>query len=42
MMFAEAHRIATESFERRLAEERGIGQLAAMTAILSLMLRGLR
>ena len=78
MMFAEAHRIATESFERRLSEvsasfERRlneeisklklemveqmaqlrfdvvkwnflfwIGQLAAMTAILSVMLRGLR
>jgi hypothetical protein len=59
-MFAEAHRIATESFERRLAEETAklrldmanmkfelvswnflfwIGQLAAMTGILSLMLR---
>ena len=63
MMFAEAHRIATESFERRLGEETSIlrrdmaelkfdilkwnflfwiGQLAAMTAILSLMLRDLR
>ncbi len=66
-MFADAHRIATESFERRLAEEISklraelridmanlkfdlikwnflfwIGQLAAMTAILSLMLRGVR
>jgi len=66
-MFADAHRIATESFERRLAEEIStfrlemveriadlrfdllkwnflfwIGQLAAMTAILSVMLRGLR
>jgi hypothetical protein len=60
-MFADAHKIATESFERRLAEETAklrldmadmkfelvkwnfvfwIGQLAAMTAILSLMLRG--
>jgi hypothetical protein len=63
MMFAEAHRIATESFERRLGEETSalrrdmaelkfdilkwnflfwIGQLAAMTAILSLMLKNLR
>ena len=63
MMFADAHRIATESFERRLAEEMSkmrlemaalkfdllkwnflfwIGQLAAFTAILSVMLRGLR
>ena len=62
-MFAEAHKIATESFERRLAEETAklrldmtnlkfelvkwnflfwIGQLAAMTGILSLMLRGVR
>ena len=62
-MFAEAHKIATESFERRLAEETAklrldmadmkfelvkwnfvfwIGQLAAMTAILSLMLRNVR
>jgi len=62
-MFADAHRIATESFERRLTEETSklrldmvnlkfdllkwnflfwIGQLAAMTAILSVMLRGLR
>lgn len=62
-MFAEAHKIATESFERRLAGETGklrldmanmkfelvkwnfffwIGQLAAMTGILDLMLRGLR
>jgi hypothetical protein len=65
MMFAEAQRIATESFERRLAEELSkfriemieqmadlrfdllkwnvlfwIGQLAAMTAILGVMLRG--
>jgi hypothetical protein len=67
MMFAEAHRIATASFERRLAEEISrfrvemvermsdlkfdilkwnflfwIGQLAAMTAILSIMLRDVR
>ncbi|OFW12759.1 MAG: hypothetical protein A3H29_09730 [Acidobacteria bacterium RIFCSPLOWO2_02_FULL_67_21] len=63
MMFAEAHRLAVDSFERRLTEEIGklrldmanvradilkwnflfwIGQLAAMTAILSLMLRGVR
>ena len=67
MMFAEAHKIAVESFERRLAEETmklreelrldmanlkfdvvkwnfvfWIGQLAAMTGILSLMLRDLR
>ena len=63
MMFADAHRIATESFERRLAEEMSklrlematmrfdilkwsflfwIGQLAAMTAILSIMLRDVR
>jgi len=62
-MFADAHRITTESFERRLAEAMSrmrlelttlkfeivkwnfpfwIGQLAAMTAILSVMLRGLR
>lgn len=62
-MFAEAHKIATESFERRLAEETAklrldianmkfelvkwnflfwIGQLAAMTGILSLMLRGIQ
>lgn len=62
-MFAEAHKIATESFERRVAEETAklrldmadmkfelvkwnfvfwIGQLAAMTAILSLMLRDVR
>lgn len=62
-MFADAHRLAVDSFERRLAEEMAkmrlemaglkfeilkwsflfwIGQLAAMTAILSLMLRGLR
>lgn len=61
-MFAEAHKMATESFERRLAAETAklrldmanmkfelvkwnfffwIGQLAAMTGILSLMLRGL-
>ena len=67
MMFAEAHRIATEQldrtvrelderFERRLSQRLAelrfellkwtfvfwIGQLAAMTAILSLMLRDLR
>ena len=74
MMFADAHRIATEqldrriaevtaSFERRLGEEMAkmrlemaalkfdllkwnflfwVGQLAAMTAILSVMLRDLR
>jgi hypothetical protein len=63
MMFADAHRIATESFERRLAEEMSkmrlematlkfdilkwnflfwIGQLAAMTAILGIMLRNVR
>ncbi len=67
MMFAEAHRIATEQldrtvrelderFERRLSERLAelrfellkwnflfwIGQLAALTAILNLMLRGLR
>ena len=67
MMFAEAHRIATASFERRLSEEISrfraemvermsdlkfdilkwnflfwIGQLAAMTAILSVMLRDVR
>lgn len=67
MMFTEAHRVATASFERRLGEEISklraelridmaslkfdlitwnflfwIGQLAAMTAILSLMLRDLR
>ena len=63
IMFAEAHRIATESFERRLAEETTklrldmadmkfelitwnflfwIGQLAALTGILSVLLRGLR
>ena len=66
-MFTDAHRVATASFERRLAEEISklraelridmanlkfdlikwnflfwIGQLAAMTGILSLMLRGLR
>ena len=62
-MFAEAHKMATESFERRLAEETAklrldmanmkfelvkwnflfwIGQLAAMTGILSLMLRGIQ
>ncbi len=63
MMFAEAHRLATESFERRLGTEMAklrlemaelrfellkwsflfwIGQLAAVTAILTLMLRGVR
>ena len=67
MMFADAHRVAVESFERRLNEEISkfrlemvermadlkfeilkwnflfwIGQLAAMTGILSLMLRNLR
>jgi hypothetical protein len=63
MMFADAHRLATASFERRLGEEMSklrlemaalkfdllkwtflfwIGQLAAITAILSVMLRGLR
>jgi len=59
-MFADAHRMATESFERRLAEEMSrfrleiaslkfellkwsflfwIGQLAALTGILSFLLR---
>jgi hypothetical protein len=63
MMFAEAHRLATASFERRLGEEMSkirlemaslkfdllkwtflfwIGQLAALTAILSVMLRDVR
>jgi hypothetical protein len=63
MTFADAHRLATASFERRLGEEMSklrlemaalkfdllkwtflfwIGQLAAITAILSVMLRGLR
>jgi len=62
-MFADAHRLATASFERRLGEEMSklrlemaslkfdllkwtflfwIGQLAAMTAILSTMLRSVR
>jgi hypothetical protein len=62
-MFVDAQKIATDSFERRLAEEMAklrldmadmkfelvkwnllfwAGQIAAMTAILSLMLRGLR
>ena len=62
-MFADAHRMATESFERRLAEETAklrldmadlkfdllkwsflfwIGQLAAIMAMLSWMLRDLR
>jgi hypothetical protein len=62
-MLAEAHKIAMESFDRRLAEETAklrldmanmkfelvkwnllfwIGQLAAMTGILSLMLRDIR
>ena len=61
-MFADAHRIAVDRFDRRLGEEMAkmrldmaslkfeilkwnfvfwIGQLAAVTAILSLMLRGL-
>ena len=63
MMFADAHRLATESFERRLGTEMAklrlevadlrfellkwsflfwIGQLAAVTAVLALMLRGVR
>ena len=62
-MFADAHRLATASFERRLAEETGkirldmvdlkfellkwtclfwIGQLAAVGAMLSWMLRGVQ
>jgi hypothetical protein len=62
-MFADAHRLATESFERRLAEEVSavrldisnlrfellkwsflfwIGQLAAVTAIVSLLMRGMK
>jgi hypothetical protein len=62
-MFAEAHRLATASFERRLGEEMSkmrlemaslkfdllkwtflfwIGQLAALTAILSVMRRDVR
>ena len=62
-MFAEANRLATASFERRLGEEMSkmrlemaslkfdllkwtflfwIGQLAALTAILSIMLRDVR
>jgi hypothetical protein len=61
MMFADAHRLATESFERRLGTEMfklrlemaelrfellkwsflfWIGQLAAITGVLALMLRG--
>lgn len=63
MMFADAHRLATESFERRLGREMAklrlemaelrfellkwsflfwIGQLAAITGVLALMLRGVR
>ena len=63
MMFTDAHRLATESFERRLGTEMGklrldvaglrfdllkwsflfwIGPVAAFTAILALMLRGVR
>jgi hypothetical protein len=62
-MFAEAHRLATASFERQLGEEMSrmrlemaslkfdllkwtflfwIGQLAALTAILSVLLRDVR
>jgi hypothetical protein len=62
-MFMDAQKIATDSSERRLAEEMAklrldmadmkfelvrwnflfwVGQIAAMTAILGLMLRGLR
>ena len=62
-MFAEAHRLATESFDRCLAEEMGklrldianlrfellkwsfllwIGQVAALTAVFSLLLRAMR
>ena len=62
-MFADAHRLATESFERRLTDEVGklrldisnlrfellkwsflfwIGQVAALTAVFSLLLRAMR